>query len=255
MGAPLGRLETPDHAAVGRLRRRSLPALHRLYLACLWPSRRAQAHLDLQKARVRRSVNIVSSLSSAAPSPGKWRAVAKVPGIVDVVGSRRRTCGALDAQRTVPDAAWKDARALCPRAPREPSRPGSRSTRSVPSAIACSSRRSQRARRRSPRSIAEAVPVSWRPVLRTSRAGSPLPPFLRPLRTQAHRGRRSDWPDLRLRPPRPRSPRGRVRTPRAGGDIGVEAIGFVPAKLSRRGAACLADLGASGSPTSGSDSC
>ena len=40
----------------------------------------------------------------------------------------------------------------------------------------------------------------------------------------------------------------------AGGDIGVESVGFVPPKLGRRGAAYLADLGAPGSPTSGSDS-
>jgi hypothetical protein len=40
----------------------------------------------------------------------------------------------------------------------------------------------------------------------------------------------------------------------AGGDIGTEAIGFVPPKLGRHGAAYLADLGAPGSPTSGSDS-
>jgi hypothetical protein len=52
---------------------------------------------------------------------------------------------------------------------------------------------------------------------------------------------------------------GRVRTivrpavPR-GGDIGVEAIGFVPPGFTRRAAAYLADLGAPGSPTQGSDS-
>jgi hypothetical protein len=40
----------------------------------------------------------------------------------------------------------------------------------------------------------------------------------------------------------------------AGGDIGTEAVGFVPPNLGRRGAAYLADLGAPGSPTSGSDS-
>jgi hypothetical protein len=40
----------------------------------------------------------------------------------------------------------------------------------------------------------------------------------------------------------------------AGGDIGVESVGFVPSKLGRRGAAYLADMGAPGSPTSGSDS-
>lgn len=40
----------------------------------------------------------------------------------------------------------------------------------------------------------------------------------------------------------------------AGGDIGVESVGFVPPKLGRRGAAFLADMGAPGSPTSGSDS-
>jgi hypothetical protein len=40
----------------------------------------------------------------------------------------------------------------------------------------------------------------------------------------------------------------------AGGDIGVEALGFVPPSLGRKGTAYLADLGASGSPTSGSDS-
>jgi hypothetical protein len=40
----------------------------------------------------------------------------------------------------------------------------------------------------------------------------------------------------------------------AGGDIGIEALGFVPPKLGRHGAAYLADMGAPGSPTSGSDS-
>jgi hypothetical protein len=40
----------------------------------------------------------------------------------------------------------------------------------------------------------------------------------------------------------------------AGGDIGTEAVGFVPPKLGRHGAAYLADLGSPGSPTSGSDS-
>jgi hypothetical protein len=40
----------------------------------------------------------------------------------------------------------------------------------------------------------------------------------------------------------------------AGGDIGVEAVGFMAPKLGRHGAAYLADLGAPGSPTSGSDS-
>jgi hypothetical protein len=52
---------------------------------------------------------------------------------------------------------------------------------------------------------------------------------------------------------------GRVRSvarpgvPR-GGDIGVENVGFVPRSFTRRGAAYLADLGAPGSPTQGSDS-
>jgi hypothetical protein len=40
----------------------------------------------------------------------------------------------------------------------------------------------------------------------------------------------------------------------AGGDIGVESVGFVPPALGRRGTAYLADLGSPGSPTSGSDS-
>lgn len=40
----------------------------------------------------------------------------------------------------------------------------------------------------------------------------------------------------------------------AGGDIGVESVGFVPPKLGPRSAAYLADMGAPGSPTSGSDS-
>jgi hypothetical protein len=40
----------------------------------------------------------------------------------------------------------------------------------------------------------------------------------------------------------------------SGGDIGVEAIGFVPPRLGRRGAAYVADLGAPGSPTPGTDS-
>jgi hypothetical protein len=54
-------------------------------------------------------------------------------------------------------------------------------------------------------------------------------------------------------------PRGHVRLVAesglpAGGDIGIESVGFVPPKLGRRGAAYLADMGAPGSPTSGSDS-
>jgi hypothetical protein len=40
---------------------------------------------------------------------------------------------------------------------------------------------------------------------------------------------------------------------RAGGDIGVESLGFVPEEL-RRGAAYVSDLGAPGSPTEGADS-
>jgi hypothetical protein len=40
----------------------------------------------------------------------------------------------------------------------------------------------------------------------------------------------------------------------AGGDIGTEAVGFVPPKLDRHFAAYLADLGSPGSPTGGSDS-
>jgi hypothetical protein len=54
-------------------------------------------------------------------------------------------------------------------------------------------------------------------------------------------------------------PGGRVRAVAqsglpAGGDIGVESVGFVPLKLGRHGAAYLADMGSPGSPTSGSDS-
>ena len=40
----------------------------------------------------------------------------------------------------------------------------------------------------------------------------------------------------------------------AGGDVGVEAVGFVPRAVGRGGTAYLADLGSPGSPTSGSDS-
>jgi hypothetical protein len=40
----------------------------------------------------------------------------------------------------------------------------------------------------------------------------------------------------------------------AGGDIGTESVGFVPPNLGSRSTAYLADLGAPGSPTSGSDS-
>jgi hypothetical protein len=40
----------------------------------------------------------------------------------------------------------------------------------------------------------------------------------------------------------------------SGGDIGTEAVGFVPRGLGRRSAAYLADLGSPGSPTDGSDS-
>ena len=40
----------------------------------------------------------------------------------------------------------------------------------------------------------------------------------------------------------------------AGGDIGVEGVGFVPSLFSRAGSAYFSDLGAPGSPTEGSDS-
>jgi len=40
----------------------------------------------------------------------------------------------------------------------------------------------------------------------------------------------------------------------AGADIGAESVGFVPTRLGRRGAGYLADLGAPGAPTPGSDS-
>jgi hypothetical protein len=40
----------------------------------------------------------------------------------------------------------------------------------------------------------------------------------------------------------------------SGRDIGVESVGFVPPGFTRRGAAYLADLGAPGSPTQGTDS-
>jgi hypothetical protein len=55
-------------------------------------------------------------------------------------------------------------------------------------------------------------------------------------------------------------PRGLVRLvaesglPAGDQEIGVESVGFVPPKLGRQGAAYLADMGAPGSPTSGSDS-
>ena len=40
----------------------------------------------------------------------------------------------------------------------------------------------------------------------------------------------------------------------AGGDIGVEGVGFVPSRFSRTGFAYVSDLGAPGSPTKGTDS-
>lgn len=49
---------------------------------------------------------------------------------------------------------------------------------------------------------------------------------------------------------------GLVARPRlpVGSDLGVESVGFVPAGFTRRGVAFLADLGAPGSPTVGTDS-
>ena len=137
--------------------------------------------------------------------------------------------------------------------PSGPFPPGSPSTPSVGSAIAFSSRRSQRARRRCTHSIAVAAPGPWRLALRTLRAGSRWRPHLRPLRGHADCCLRGNRADLLL------GPGGRVRLVAesglpAGGDIGVESVGFVPPKLGRRGAAYLADMGAPGSPTSGSDS-
>jgi hypothetical protein len=40
----------------------------------------------------------------------------------------------------------------------------------------------------------------------------------------------------------------------AGGDTGVEGVGFVPSRFSRTGSAYISDLGAPGSPTKGTDS-
>jgi len=40
----------------------------------------------------------------------------------------------------------------------------------------------------------------------------------------------------------------------AGSDLGVESVGFVPRKFTKRGSAYLSDLGAPGSPTRGTDS-
>jgi hypothetical protein len=40
----------------------------------------------------------------------------------------------------------------------------------------------------------------------------------------------------------------------AGGDIGPESVGFVPKRFDRRGTAYVADLGAPGAPTEGTDS-
>ena len=45
----------------------------------------------MARGRIATAVCIVllaSSVASAAPAPGKWRVVVKVPGIVDVVGPR-----------------------------------------------------------------------------------------------------------------------------------------------------------------------
>jgi hypothetical protein len=39
-----------------------------------------------------------------------------------------------------------------------------------------------------------------------------------------------------------------------GGDLGVESLGFAPPRFTRKGVAFMADLGAPGSPTSGTDS-
>jgi hypothetical protein len=54
-------------------------------------------------------------------------------------------------------------------------------------------------------------------------------------------------------------PRGRPRLVAesalpAGGDIGVEGLGFVPPRLGARGAAFFSDMGSPGSPTTGTDS-
>jgi hypothetical protein len=174
----------------------------------------------------------IALTASAAPGPGKWRAVAKVPGIVDVVGPRadgrlvlsthsglfvmrptgspvpyargpygyagspgepyltlgrgHRVPGAGCAfRRDVLFALDPDATPWIVRVDRNgrSSRfadlpagafPAGIATDTVGSlVIAFSSRRSHRVRRRFTRSIAAAVPGSWQPVLRTSRAGSP----------------------------------------------------------------------------------
>jgi len=50
-----------------------------------------------------------------------------------------------------------------------------------------------------------------------------------------------------------RSSRWQTR-PSVGGDIGVEALGFVPSRVGRGAAVYFSDLGAPGSPTEGDDS-
>ena len=71
---------------------------------------------------------------------------------------------------------------------------------------------------------------------------------------RADRGRREQRPHLCLRAGTARWSLVADSGLPAGGDIGVEALGFVPTRIGRGTAAYFSDLGAPGSPTQGSDS-
>ena len=258
-------------------------------------------------------VLLASSVASAAPGPGKWRAVAKVPGIVDVVGPRTdgrlvlSTHGGLFVMRSagspVPYARGPQGYAGSPGEPYLALGSGQR----VPGA-GCAFRRDV---------VFVLDPDATPGVVRVDRSGrssrfADLPSGAFPagiaidtvglfghrllVTTFASNTTTLYAFDCRGRPRvaatgAPHVEGGIAVAPRAfgrfggkliaadevtgriyafgpgglvslvaesslpaGGDIGTEAVGFVPPKLGRHGAAYLADLGSPGSPTSGSDS-
>ena len=258
-------------------------------------------------------VLFASSVASAAPSPGKWRPVAKVPGIVDVVGPRSdgrlvlSTLRGLFVMRPngspVPFARGPQGYAGSPGEPYLALGSGHR----VPGA-GCAFRRDvifaldpdatpglvrvDRSGRSSrfadlpagafPSGIAiDTVGLFGHRILVTSYASGTTTLYAFDCRGRARvvaTGAPHVEGGIAVAPRTfgrfggkliaadevtgriyAFGPGGRVRLVvesglPAGGDIGVEALGFVPPKLGRRGAAYLADLGAPGSPTKGSDS-
>ena len=200
--------------------------------------------------------------ASAASSGGRWRPLLEVPKIVDAVGSRTdgrlvlstvrglfliRPGGRVEAFATgaggYAASSGEPYIALAPERRLPATNPPSNAT--------TSSRSTQTRGQESPGSRVRAALRVYSIFPREpSRRASPA--LFRTLR------RRADPPNETTGRIYAFAPTGNVRLVvksglRAGGDIGVEGLGFVPAGLGSRSAAYFSDLGAPGAPTEGTN--